>query len=263
MWRETNEPELMSIKKTALSLSFLIILLFWSHPLSAQQMRIQMKAGTLAHSSSLGSQMRALDNPEFEHEGAYLFCDSAWIYEETNTMDCYGHVRIKSSDTLNLYGNKLHYDGNARIADIRENVKLVDNQGTLTTDRLLYDRNTGIASYSTGGKMVNDDNILTSKKCDYYTLSKFMFFHTDVVLTNPDFKINTDTLKYNTVTRVSYFVGPTIIKGKNNYIYCEDGEYSRVTNKARFSRNALMWTTTAGLPETACITTTTSITEKL
>jgi len=183
---------------------------------------------------------RALNNPVFEHEGAYLYCDSAWLYESTNSMDCYGHVRIKSSDTLNLYGKFLHYDGNTKIAIVKDEVRLVDKQTTLTTDLMYFDRNTGIANYTTGGKMVNGDNVLTSKRCYYYTNQKLMYFRDDVVLTNPEYKINCDTLKYNTVSRISYFLGPTIMKGKDNYLYCEDGEYDRATSKSRFSINALL-----------------------
>jgi lipopolysaccharide export system protein LptA len=206
----------------------------------AQKVRIHMNAGELRHSSTMGDMTRALNNPVFEHEGAYLYCDSAWLYEISNTMDCYGHVRIKSSDTLNLYGKFLHYDGNTKIAIVRDDVKLVDKQTTLTTDLMYFDRNTNIASYTTGGKMVNGDNILTSKRCYYYTSQKLMYFRDDVVLTNPDYKINCDTLKYNTVSRISYFLGPTILKGKDNYLYCEDGEYDRATSKSRFSINALL-----------------------
>ena len=55
-------------------------------------------------------------HPVFEHAGGYLYCDSAWLDEVTNIVDCYGSVHIKSSDTLNLYGKMLHYDGNTRIA---------------------------------------------------------------------------------------------------------------------------------------------------
>jgi len=194
----------------------------------------------MAHNSNMGEQLRMLDHPIFEHEGAFLYCDSAWVYEATNTMDCYGNVRIKSSDTLNLYGKFLHYDGNTKIAIVRENVRLIDKQTTLTTDVMYFDRNTGIANYTTGGKMVNGDNVLTSKRCFYYTSQKLMYFRDDVVLTNPEYKINCDTLKYNTVSRISYFLGPTILKGKDNYLYCEDGEYDRVTSKSRFSINALL-----------------------
>ena len=206
----------------------------------AQRMRIQMNAGELRHSSSMGDMTRALNNPVFEHEGAYLYCDSAWLYEKSNTLECYGNVRIKSSDTLNLYGKFLHYDGNTKMATVRENVRLVDKQTTLTTDVMVFDRNTGIASYTTGGKMVNGDNVLTSQRCFYHTNQKLMYFRDDVVLTNPEYKINCDTLKYNTVSRISYFLGPTILKGKDNYLYCEDGEYDRTTSKSRFSVNALL-----------------------
>ncbi len=206
----------------------------------AQRMRIKMNAGELRHSANMGDMTRALNNPVFEHEGAYLYCDSAWLYETSNTIDCYGHVRIKSSDTLNLYGKFLHYDGNTKIATVRDDVKLVDKQTTLTTDLMIFDRNTGIANYTTGGKMVNGDNVLTSRRCYYYTNQKLMFFRDDVVLINPEYKINCDTLKYNTVSRISYFLGPTILKGKDNYLYCEDGEYDRVNSKSRFSSNALL-----------------------
>jgi lipopolysaccharide export system protein LptA len=207
----------------------------------AQRLRIRIvSAGALMHSGFMTDVVRVVGKPVFEHEGAYLYCDSAWMYETTNTIDCYGHVRIKSSDTLNLYGKFLHYDGNSKIATVKEDVKLVDKQTTLTTDFMIFDRNTGIASYTTGGKMVNGDNILTSRRCFYYTSQKLMYFRDDVVMTNPEYKINCDTLKYNTVSRISYFLGPTILKGKDNYIYCEDGEYDRVTSKSRFSINALM-----------------------
>ena len=206
----------------------------------AQRTRINITSGTMQKNIGLGEQLRMLNNPVFEHEGAYLYCDSAWYYESINTLDCYGHVRIKSSDTLNLYGKFLHYDGNTKIAVVREDVKLVDKQTTLTTDYMVFDRNTGIANYTTGGKMVNGDNVLTSRRCHYYTNQKLMYFRDNVVLTNPEYKINCDTLKYNTVSRVSYFLGPTILKGKDNYLYCEDGEYDRETSKSRFSINALL-----------------------
>jgi len=225
---------------TLIPLLIVFLILSGNQALQAQRMRIRMNAGELRHSSNMGDMTRALNNPVFEHEGAYLYCDSAWLYELTNTIDCYGHVRIKSSDTLNLYGDFLHYDGNTKIATVRDNVRLVDKQTTLTTNFMVFDRNTGIANYTSGGKMVNGDNVLTSRRCFYYTNQKLMFFRDDVVLTNPDYKINCDTLKYHTVSRISYFLGPTIIKGKDNYIYCEDGEYNRVTSKSRFSINALM-----------------------
>ena len=212
-----------------------------SQSAQAQRLRINIiSAGELKHTSSMPDIVRVTGRPVFEHEGAYLYCDSAWLNEIENNMDCFGNVRIKSSDTLNLYGNILHYEGDSKIATVSQNVRLIDKQTTLTTDFMVFDRKTGIANYTSGGKMVNGDNVLTSRRCFYHTNQKLMYFRDDVVLTNPDYKINCDTLKYNTVTRISYFLGPTIMRGKDNYMYCEDGEYDRVTSKSRFSINALL-----------------------
>lgn len=226
-----------------LRLFFILIVLtsLLSVHTKAQQLKIRfLSFGAMIYSESFPDIVRLTGNPVFEHDGAYLYCDSAWLNEVTNNVDCFGRVRIKSSDTLNLYGKFLHYDGNTRIATIRDNVRLVDKQTTLSTDYMVYDRNTGVANYTSGGKMVNGDNVLTSRRCYYFTNKKEIYFRDDVVMTNPEYKINCDTLKYNTVSRISYFLGPTIIKGKDNYIYCEDGEYDREKSKSRFSINALL-----------------------
>jgi len=221
----------------------LLIGLLWSSSLISQgAYRIQIMPGAaeMRYSKNINEAIRFIGNPVFYHDGAYLYCDSAWLMEESNTVDCFGKVRIKSSDTLNLYGKFLHYDGNTKLANLRDDVRLVDNQTTLTTDVMLFDRNTQIASYVTWGKIVNKDNTLTSRKGYYHTDTKKMYFKENVIVRNPDYTMNSDTLLYNTLSRITYFLGPTIIKGKDNYIYCENGEYNRNTNKSRFSENALL-----------------------
>lgn len=218
------------------------ILLIISPAFAQGTLRIQIvRAGAMAHNKYIGENIvRVIGNPVFEHAGAYLYCDSAWLDEVTNNLDCYGNVRIKSSDTLNLYGKFLHYEGDTRIARISDNVKLIDNQTTLTTNYLIFDRNTQIAYYNTGGKVVNKNNTLTSKKGDYHTDKKIIYFKDDVVMKNPDYTINCDTMKYSTQSRISFFEGPTIIKGKESYLYCENGEYSSNSGQSRFSENALL-----------------------
>jgi lipopolysaccharide assembly outer membrane protein LptD (OstA) len=154
------------IRFLILTLAALLTLVSVPQFVEAQRLRIRIvSAGALMHSGNMADIVKVTGNPVFEHEGAYLYCDSAWLNEVENNMDCYGHVRIKSSDTLNLYGKFLHYDGNTKIATVKDDVKLVDKQTTLTTDFMVFDRNTGIANYTSGGKMVNGDNILTSRRC--------------------------------------------------------------------------------------------------
>ncbi|HNY07191.1 MAG TPA: OstA-like protein [Bacteroidales bacterium] len=221
----------------------LIILLMTAGAYAQKNSIIRLEQGNdLKYDKMLGaSTYRVVGNVIFEHQGAFLYCDSAIMDEKTNNVICFGHVRIKSSDTLNLYGDLLNYNGDTKIADITGKiVKLVDNETTLTTDHLYFDRNTNIARYETEGKIRNKDNRLTSKKGYYHTDKKEFFFKDKVVLTNPEYVMNSDTLMYNTVSRTAFFYGPSTIKGKKNFIYCENGWYDTKYEVSKFSRNAYL-----------------------
>jgi lipopolysaccharide export system protein LptA len=179
---------------------------------------------------------RITGNVIMSHDSAYLYCDSAYLNEGTNSVIAYGNVRVMLSDTLNLYSDSLVYDGNTKVARARSNVKLVDNQTILTTDTLVYDRKTAIAQYDYWGKIVNDKNVLVSHYGYYYTDRKEFFFKEKGILINPDYIMHSDTLMYNTVTEIAYFFGPSDIvsKDKVDSIYCENGWYDTKLNIARF-----------------------------
>jgi len=176
----------------------------------------------------------------FEVDSTYLFCDTAFLHDETKNIDAFGDVHIKMSDTLNLYGQELHYNGSTRVARIKKQVKLVDNKAVLTTDRLVYDRINTTASYTTGGKIVDTSNQLTSVKGYYNTESKDFTFKDSVVVVNPDYTIYSDTMMYNTISKMVDFRGPSRIVGEENTIYCENGWYDTKANKSQVNRNAYL-----------------------
>jgi lipopolysaccharide export system protein LptA len=186
---------------------------------------------------------RILGNVVMNHDSAFLYCDSAYVNEVENKVIAYGNVRIKLSDTLNLYSDSLRYDGNTKIANSYSNVKLIDNQTILTTDTLVYNRNTQIAQYDYWGKIVNDKNILVSHHGYYYTDNKEFFFKDKVIMINPDCDMYSDTLMYNTVTKTAYFYGPShiISKDKLDSIYCENGWYNTQLDNARFRERARIY----------------------
>lgn len=226
-------------------LSLLTILIFASWAACAQKpAKITLQQADFGkYSKALGENVqRLIGNVILEHDGALMYCDSALMNEETNSLQAFGNIHIKMSDTLNLYGNRLNYNGDTKLAEVIEEVKLIDRQTTLSTDKLFYDRNTQVASYITGGRIVSKETRLTSKIGYYHTDIKKFFFKDNVVLKNPKNTMNSDTLMYNTVTEIAYFLGPTIIKGKNNsnYMYCENGWYNTKTDVSRFSKNALV-----------------------
>ncbi len=186
---------------------------------------------------------RLLGHVVMNHDSAYLYCDSAYVNETENKVIAYGNVRIKLSDTLNLYSDSLKYDGNTKIAHANSNVKLIDNQTTLTTDTLVYSRITQIAQYDCWGKIINDKNILISHHGYYYTDKKQFFFKEKVLMLNPEYTMNSDTLMYNTVTETAFFFGPShiISKDKLDSIYCENGWYNTHLDIARFRKRAKIY----------------------
>jgi lipopolysaccharide export system protein LptA len=186
---------------------------------------------------------RILGNVVMNHDSAFLYCDSAYVNEAENRVIAYGNVRIKLSDTLNLYSDSLRYNGNTKIANAYSNVKLIDNETILTTDTLIYNRNTRIAQYDYWGKIVNDKNNLVSHHGYYYTDKKEFFFKEKVILLNPGYSMFSDTLMYNTVTETSYFYGPSHIvsKDKQDSIYCENGWYDTRLDVCRFRDRARIY----------------------
>jgi lipopolysaccharide export system protein LptA len=194
---------------------------------SQQKSRVYVdQADSQLYDEAFGKDIeRLIGNVILHHDSTVFYCDSAHLNSKSRNFNAYGNVHIHVNDTVDVYGDKLFYDGEKKIADIFDNVKLIDRQTTLTTEHLIFDRNTNIAYYDIGGKIVNEENTLTSKKGQYHTKSKILYFRKDVVLINPDSETYSDTLIYNTINKTAYFKGPTVIRGEENTIYCEDGWY--------------------------------------
>jgi lipopolysaccharide export system protein LptA len=182
------------------------------------------------------SYQRLIGHAVLRQDSTYFYCDTASLYEESN-LHAVGNVHISYSDSVNLYGDYLTYDGNTRIAVLDSNVRLVDKRATLYTDHIEYDRTLSVAYYFTGGRIVDEENVLTSKIGRYLTQTYEFLFSDSVVVVNPDYKMYADTLRYNTESEIVFIEGPTNIYGKDDRIYSEKGWYDTRRNQAELSRN--------------------------
>lgn len=203
-----------------------------------------LNANTLEFEERDGENVkRLIGDVQLKHDDALMFCDSAYIYSANNTMDAYGHVRINQGDSLRLFGDSLKYDGNTKIAILRGDIRLINNDVTLTTNHLDYNRTDNVAYYYGGGKMVNqkENNTLTSEQGYYYSNGESFYFKDSVILVNPEYKIEADTLNYNSASEIVNFLGPTTITSDENFIYTEDGWYNTVNDKSKFYRNAYIY----------------------
>jgi len=177
---------------------------------------------------------RLIGNVLLSHNNVLLYCDSAYSYKDSNMVDAFGHVHIIQGDTLNLYGDRIKYEGDSKIARVRGNVKLVNKSIILTTDELIFDLKENIGNYNTWGTIIDTANVLVSKIGRYYSNEDLFFFKDSVKVTNKDFVLTADTLKYNSKTERVFIVGPTHIVGtsKKGTLYSEQGWYDTRTNIA-------------------------------
>jgi lipopolysaccharide export system protein LptA len=242
---------LSSPQKGANKLLFLFFFLFSGQSFSQSNIKTEkgnkieiLNANTLEFEELNGKKVkRLIGNVRLKHDEALMFCDSAYIFSNTNTMDAFSNVRITQGDSLKIFGDSLKYNGNTKIAILRGDVRLINKDVTLTTNFLDYNRTTNISYYYGGGTMVNqkENNTLTSNQGYYHTNTESFYFKTDVVLINPEYKIESDTLNYQSSSEIVNFLGPTTITSDDNFIYTEDGWYNTVNDKSKFYKNAYLY----------------------
>jgi lipopolysaccharide export system protein LptA len=225
--------------------TFIIWIIFFigfSVAVNAQETRkIEYTADVIEMDEALaGGAKRLLGHVVFRHQGAIMYCDSAYYYSETNSLDAFENIYINQGDTIHLYGDFLNYDGNTRLAKIRDSVRLINKDTRLRTDILDYDLDNGIGYYFEGGLITDPENRLRSGTGVYYTRNEIFNFKDSVVINNPDYNIFSDSLSYRTNSKTAFFLGPTEIISDSNYIYCENGWYNTENDISQFNENAFI-----------------------
>jgi lipopolysaccharide export system protein LptA len=185
------------------------------------------RADTLAFDKGFNPDVQVLlGNVVFRHDSSYMYCDSAYFYESTNSLEAFDNVRMVQGDTLFIYGDWLLYDGNTQFARLRKHVIMKNNQVTLYTDSLNYDRKTNIGYYFEGGRIVDEDNTLSSFYGQYSADTKLSIFNDSVKLVNPKFTLYSDTLHYATDSKIATILGPSVIVSDSGTVYSSKGWYN-------------------------------------
>lgn len=179
-------------------------------------------------------------NVVFRKEGVFMYCDSAYFYDSSNSLDAFGNVKMNQGDTLFVYSDVMYYSGIDEIARLRYNVRLENKDMTLYTDSLDYDLVENLGYYFEGGRIVDTENELVSVYGQYDPDTKDAEFLFDVELINEKYVMHTDTLHYNTFTHVADIVGPTTIVSDSNIIYSQRGWYDTEADKATLYDRSLL-----------------------
>ena len=65
---------------------------------------ILLNADSLTFDAYRSADYRVLHgNVRFRKDSMYMYCDSAYFYEKSNSLDAFGNVRLEHGDTLFLY----------------------------------------------------------------------------------------------------------------------------------------------------------------
>ena len=181
-------------------------------------------------------------NVRFRRGNMYMFCDSAYFYPETSSLDAFGNVRMTEADTLWVYSDVLHYYGDQGVAELRSNVRLENRSTTLLTDALDYEINSNVGYYFDGGTIVdNRNNTELSSQFGRYELdTKQAEFSRNVHLINDRYEMFTDLLDYNTQSHIAKISSQTLIVSDSNTINPTTGWYNPSADDATLYERALL-----------------------
>lgn len=179
-------------------------------------------------------------NVIFKHQGATLWCDSAYLFQESNSFNAFGHVKMKQGDTLTLTCARAFYNGQTQMVEAREKVVLVHRKRILRTDSLNYDRLYDNAYFFEGGTLIDGKDKLVSDWGEYNTGTKQAAFYYHVQMHSGDRIIDTDTLFYNTTNSEAHLVGKSLIRSKDGTIKTTDGYFDTKSGTSRlFGRSVI------------------------
>ena len=148
-----------SVKKILFPLFFLLFIFFPILSFSQEVRQIEiLNSDKMEYDETLGSNaIKYVGNVIFKQDEAIMHCDSAYFYPKENYVNAYHNIHIVQGDTLHLYGDFLKYLGNQKLAQVRDNVILLDKETRLETDHLDFNLRDNIGYYLNGGHIVNGD----------------------------------------------------------------------------------------------------------
>lgn len=228
-----------------------------------------LHANTLSKSADSERQTLRGD-VKFRQEGCYMYCDSAYFYQSTNSMSAFGNVRMEQGDTLFMYCDSLDYNGDTMYGQLYDHVHMIHRSKAsktnthLYTDYMTYDRSIEEAQYPETGVMVDSLVHLRSQIGWYYPNTQEAFFQFDVEgrtyerdsawkamggmpphVYYPDDKklkpthyLYSDTLRYDFQAELATVLGPSRIVKDSTVIHTRRGYFNTGTQEATLYRRS-------------------------
>jgi lipopolysaccharide export system protein LptA len=176
---------------------------------------------------------RLIGSVRMKNQNSLIFCDSAHFFRNENRARLFGNVRIEDTvDPVKTRSAYAEYDGNTKLAKLRNRVVFSNEETILYTEFLDYDRMGNIAYYYNDGKVVDSVNVLTSERGRYDVNLERITFENKVVLVNIDYTLKTNYLIYLTIPKTAETKGLTnLISKDGNKLDAQEGSFYNTQSK--------------------------------
>lgn len=186
---------------------------------------------------------KLLYDVQLNQGGTKMYCDSAYLYSETNNVEAFGNVYIVQPDGTEATSDYLRYSGNTKKAFLQGNVILTDGKDNLWATEVEYDLNTKVGIYNLGGTLQSDSTTLTSNSGVYNIRSKDARFIEDVHVYDPEYYIVSDEMGYNTETKITTFFASSVVTSDSSVLTTHCGTYDGEQQTAHFPCRSSILTT--------------------
>jgi len=223
-----------------ISLNFFLVIFSSELALAQSQKKISYQSNDIFVDKIGGERVRRLiGNVIFKQESTTVYCDSSYFYRSENMMKAFSNVRIVDKATV-ITSKRLIYEGDNRMARLRDDVVYNNQKNKLYTHVLDYHMDDEIASYWEGGKLIDSTNTLTSMSGMFNSKQEYANFYTNVVLIAPEYTLKTDTLRYNTTTKVAITTGYTeIIDNDGTQLFSKGGIFRTEIDQSDFVKGTV------------------------
>lgn len=176
------------------------------------------------------------------HNGTVILADSAVRYPN-QSFECFGNVLINQNDTY-AYGDRAEYNrANSTATIYSELVKVVDGEAVMYTYDCTFDTEAEIGHFYNGCYAKKDESHLEAERGYYYTKSHELIAVDNVEMRDDKYIMKGDSVIFNTQTEdAQYFTNTNIWNDKDEYLYADEGTYTKALDLHHLKRNAYILT---------------------
>jgi len=223
-----------------------ILFLLASAPLSAQNdgerqdslVRL-LKAESLQLVEKFNRPYRKAIDATFLHSGTYLICDTALWNVDARIINAYGNVKLIQGET-ELSSDKLDYYVDAHLAQFRGALVQLRNKenNILRTANLDYNTADSLATFFGGGSMKDaDGQVIESLNGNYDSKGKTFTFKNKVNMFTDSVFVKTQELLYECNTARANFITPIEFWQDDYMLSSKSGWYDRNKEIFFFKKN--------------------------